>query len=414
MGFDFRHGRLHCDGVSIEEIAAREGTPFYCYSADAIRERFRAYHDHFGGMDAQVCYAVKANSNQAVIGLLAGLGAGADVVSGGELMRALKAGVPADRVVFSGVAKTADEMRYALEQGIFQFNVESEPELERLSAVATELGLEAPVAFRVNPDIDAGTHEKITTGRSINKFGIPWDRVSAVYALAAGLPGIRVQGIATHIGSQLTDLAPFEQAFRCHAELAERLRAEGHRITVLDVGGGLGIDYHDGAKQPPTPADLAALARDILGGLGCRILLEPGRSVVGEAGALVSRVVYVKEGAVRFLILDAGMNDLIRPSLYDAHHEIRPVRDAGCEATPCDVVGPVCETGDTFARGCMLPPVAEGELVAILNAGAYGAVMASTYNTRPLVPEVLVDGGVARLVRRRVGPEEQIALDLPA
>ena len=412
MGFEYSEGRLLCDGVAIEEIAGEHGTPFYCYSAGMIRERFSRYQQQFGDRGGLVCYAVKANSNQSVIALLAALGAGADVVSGGELRRALKAGVPADRIVFSGVAKTGDEMREALEAGILQFNVESEPELERLNEVALELGRRAPVAFRVNPDIDAHTHEKITTGRSINKFGIASNRVSAVYAHAARLPGIQVQGIATHIGSQLTDLEPFEKAFRYHAELTGRLRSEGHEISVLDVGGGLGIDYRDGSRRPPALADLAALAHDILDPLGCRILVEPGRSIVGEAGVLVSRVVYVKTGSsVRFLILDAGMNDLLRPSLYDAHHEIVPLRECGRETVSCDVVGPICETGDTFARGIELPPLQAGDLVALRNAGAYGAVMASTYNTRPLVAEVLVDNGKARLVRRPLSVDEQIALD---
>lgn len=414
MGFEYNEGRLCCDGVAIEDIASEHGTPLYCYSADTIRERFGAYHEHFGGSSGLVCYAVKANSNQAVIRMLGSLGAGADVVSGGELRRALQAGIPAERIVFSGVAKTGGEMRTALEAGILQFNVESEQELERLNEVALSLGRSAPVAFRVNPDIDAHTHEKITTGRSINKFGIASDRVSAVYARAAALPGIRVQGIATHIGSQLTELEPFEKAFRYHAELTARLRAEGHHIEVLDVGGGLGIDYRDGSARPPALADLAALAHEVLDPLGCRILVEPGRSVVGEAGVLVARVVYVKTGgSVRFLILDAGMNDLLRPSLYDAHHEIVAVCEKSGEPLKCDVVGPICETGDTFARGIELPRLEAGDLVALRNAGAYGAVMASTYNTRALIAEVLVDGGAARLVRRPLTVDEQIALDHP-
>ncbi|MBT8041460.1 MAG: diaminopimelate decarboxylase [Gammaproteobacteria bacterium] len=415
VGFEYREGRLHCDGASVEDIAAVHGTPVYCYSADTLRERYGRYQRHFSSNDALVCYAVKANSNQAVIGLLGALGAGADVVSGGEMKRALQAGIPAERIVFSGVAKTEDEMRAALEAGILQFNVESEQELERLNGVAVSLGRRAPVAFRVNPDIDAHTHEKITTGRSINKFGIVSDRVSGVYARAASLPGIRVQGIATHIGSQLTELEPFEKAFRYHAELAERLRAAGHDITVLDVGGGLGIDYRDGSARPPPLSDLAALAHEVLDPLGCRILVEPGRSIVGEAGVLVSRVVYVKTGgSVRFLVLDAGMNDLLRPSLYDAHHEIEPVCESDTGRVTCDVVGPICETGDTFARGIELPRLEAGDLVAIRNAGAYGAVMASTYNTRPLVAEVLVDARRARLVRRRLTVDEQIALDTEA
>ena len=411
MAFTYQQNQLECDGVSLADLADEVGTPFYCYSADAIRERFGAYRDRFGADDI-VCYAVKANSNQAVLRLLAGLGAGADVVSGGELRRALEAGIPAAKIVFSGVAKTVDEMRYALESRIFQFNVESEPELEQLDRVARSLGTQAPVAFRINPDIDARTHEKITTGRAVNKFGVPARRALEAYARAAALPGIRVQGIATHIGSQLTELEPFEQAFRCHAELCRSLRAAGHDITVLDIGGGLGIDYHDGGTQPPALADYAALARRILAPLGCRILIEPGRSVVGEAGVLVTSVIYVKEGEeVRFLIVDAGMNDLLRPSLYGARHEILPARRADGPSFLHDVVGPICETGDTFARGLELPLLEAGDRVVIGNAGAYGAVMASTYNTRPLVPEVLVDGGRGRVVRRRVAAADLIALD---
>jgi diaminopimelate decarboxylase len=412
VGFEYREGQFMCDGASIAAVADVHGTPLYCYSADTIRDNYHRYATHFGAADALVCFAVKANSNQSVIRLLGGMGAGADVVSGGELRRALAAGIPADRIVFSGVAKTAGEMAFALENDIFQFNVESEPELERLNEVAVGLGLQAPVAFRLNPDIDARTHEKITTGKAANKFGIPSSRASEVYARAADLPGIRAQGIATHIGSQLTELGPFEESFHCHAALTRQLREEGHDITVLDIGGGLGIDYRDGAPRPPDLEEYAGLAKDILGPLGCRILVEPGRSLVGEAGVLVSRVIYVKEGGeTRFLIIDAGMNDLMRPSLYGAHHDIVPVRESDAAPQPCDVVGPICETGDTFLRGFPLPPLQAGDLVAIRDAGAYGAVMAGTYNTRALVPEVLVDGAEVRLVRRRVEAGELIALD---
>ena len=412
LGFDYRENKLHCDGVSMQEMASRVDTPFYCYSADIIREHFCRYRDQFSMPDSVVCYAVKANSNPSVLGLLGGLGAGADVVSAGELRQALDAGISPERIVFSGVAKTAAEMRFGLENDIFQFNVESESELEALSRTATSLGCEAPVAFRINPDIDAGTHEKITTGKAVNKFGISRSRASEVYARAAGLPGIRVQGIATHIGSQLTDLAPFEQSFRCHARLVQTLREQGHDISVLDIGGGLGIDYRDGAPLPPRVESYAALAREILEPLDCRILVEPGRSIVGEAGVLVSQVIYVKEGEqVCFLIIDAGMNDLLRPSLYDAHHEITAVCPAGGTVRPYDVVGPVCETGDTFARQLDLPPMSPGELVAIRNAGAYGAVMASTYNSRPLAPEVMVDEGRVSLVRRRIEADEELVMD---
>lgn len=412
MTFDYREAQLYAENISLEQLSARVGTPFYCYSAGMIRDRFQAYHSSFGPDRSLICYAVKANSNQSVIRLLGEMGAGADVVSAGELQRALTAGIPADRIVFSGVAKTANEMAYALEQGIFQFNVESEPEVEQLSRVAESLGKQAPVAFRINPDIDAQTHEKITTGRAANKFGVPHRRAPEVYAWAASLPGIRVQGIATHIGSQLTQLEPFEQAFRCHAELATELRGQGHQISVLDIGGGLGVDYGDGKPKPPPLADYVALARKILDPLGCRILVEPGRSLVAEAGVLVARVIYVKEGeSTRFLIIDAGMNDLLRPSMYDAYHEISPVLVRDGESTPYDVVGPVCETGDTFARGRVLPPVEAGDLVAVRNAGAYGAVMSSLYNTRPLVPEILVDGDRFTEIRERMDVAAIIGLD---
>ncbi len=412
VGFDYREDRLHCDGVSIEEAARRVGTPFYCYSADTLRRNFMRYRDSLPAENALVCFAVKANSNQAVLSLLGGLGAGADVVSGGELKRALQAGIPAGRIVFSGVAKTAREMEFALENGIFQFNVESEPELERLNEVAVAMGRVAPIALRINPDIDAHTHEKITTGKSENKFGVPWTRAVEICGRAAKMPGIRVQGIASHIGSQLTDLEPFRQSFMRHAELAAALRGQGHDISVLDIGGGLGISYGDGAPPPPDRERYAALAREFLEPLGCRILIEPGRSIAGEAGVLVSEVIYVKHGDdIRFLIIDAGMNDLLRPSLYNAHHDIVPVRSAEGPVGPYDVVGPICETGDTFLRAYDLPEMQAGDLVAIENAGAYGAVMAGTYNTRALVPEVMVDEGEMRVVRRRVDVDELIALD---
>lgn len=412
MGFTYFEKQLHCDGASIRQAAETVGTPFYCYSAQTLRENFGRYREHFSPERALVCFAVKANSNQSVLKLLAGQGAGADVVSGGELKRALLAGIPADRIVFSGVAKTAEEMAYALEQGIFQFNVESEPELERLNGVALSMGLRAAVAFRVNPDIDAGTHEKITTGKAVNKFGIPWTRAPEVYRRASQLAGIRLQGVAMHIGSQLTELAPFRKAFACLAELTRSLREQGQEITVLDIGGGLGICYNDGAPRPPSLQSYAEMAREILDPLGCRIVVEPGRSVAGEAGVLVSEVIYVKEGeGVRFLIIDAGMNDLMRPSLYDAYHEIVPVAETDGPLAACDVVGPICETGDTFVRGVDLPALAAGDLVAIKNAGAYGAVMSGTYNTRALVPEVMVEDGEPRVIRRRIEPEELIALD---
>ncbi len=411
---DYREGRLYAEDVPVDKIAGQMQTPVYCYSAAALRQNYQSYTEQFKPENSLVCYAVKANSNQAIIRALGNMGAGADVVSEGELRRALLAGIPANKIVYSGVAKTAVEMRYALAQDIFQFNVESEPELELLNEVAIAEGKTAPVAFRINPDIDALTHAKISTGKASNKFGIPWTRAQEAYARAAQLPGIRVQGIDMHIGSQLTQIMPFEQAFRCLADLTTELRDHGHDITVLDIGGGLGIDYADGNRVPPHITEYARLANDILGGLGCRIIVEPGRSLVGNTGILISRVIYIKQGERdRFLIIDAGMNDLLRPSLYDAYHEIVCCELRDGEPVSYQVVGPICETGDTFARDRSLPPLQAGELVAIKNAGAYGAVMASSYNTRPLVPEVLVDGERVTVIRPRRPHEDLIGLDTP-
>ena len=411
---DYREGRLYAEDVPLDKIAAQLQTPVYCYSAAALRQNYRAYTEQFKTDNALVCYAVKANSNQAIIRALGKMGAGADVVSEGELRRALRAGIPADKIVYSGVAKTASEMRYALQQDIFQFNIESEPELELLNEVAVAAGKQAAVAFRINPDIDALTHAKISTGKASNKFGIPWTRAREAYARAAELPGIRVQGIDMHIGSQLTQLMPFEQAFRCLADLTTELRGLGHDITVLDIGGGLGIDYADGNRIPPHVTEYAQLANDILGGLGCRIIVEPGRSLVGNTGILIARVIYIKQGERdRFLIIDAGMNDLLRPSMYDAYHEIVAVERRDGEPETYQVVGPICETGDTFARDRLLPPLEAGDLVAIKNAGAYGAVMASSYNTRPLVPEVLVSGDQITVIRPRPSHDDLINLDTP-
>ena len=365
-------------------------------------------------MDHLVCYAVKAASNQAILRTLADLGAGMDVVSGGEYARARAAGVPGERIVFSGVGKTRDEMRLALEGGIRQVNVESEPELRALSEVAESVGVSVPITVRVNPDVDAKTHAKIATGKSENKFGIPIARARAVYAEAAALPGIEVVGIDVHIGSQLTDLEPFRLAYRKVAELTAILRADGHDIRRLDLGGGLGIPYTRSNEAPPLPLEYGAMIREELGHLGCEIEIEPGRLIVGNAGILVSQVVYVKEGEGRdFLILDAAMNDLIRPAMYDAHHDIVPVIEPapGVAQAPHDVVGPVCESGDTFARARMLPPLAEGDLVAFRSAGAYGAVMASEYNTRPLIPEVLVNGRDFAVIRARPTFDEMINRD---
>ena len=410
--FTYREGQLYAENVPVDKIAEQMQTPVYCYSASALRQNYQSYREHFKAENSLICFAVKANSNQAIIAALGKMGAGADVVSEGELRRALQAGIPAGKIVYSGVAKTTREMRFALQQDIFQFNIESEPELELLNEVALAEGKQAAIAFRINPDIDARTHAKISTGKASNKFGIPWTRAREAYARAAQLPAIRVQGIDIHIGSQLTELAPFEQAFRCLAELTVELRGQGHDISVLDIGGGLGIDYADGKPPPPPIADYAALANDILGQLACKILVEPGRSLVGDAGILLSRVIYVKDGERdHFLIIDAGMNDLLRPSMYDAFHEIAPCRLDDKESCQYQVVGPICETGDTFARDRKLPKMKAGDLLAIKNVGAYGATMSSSYNTRPLAPEVLVEGDSISVIRRRPSYDELIGMD---
>ena len=412
--FLYRDGVLHAEDVPVAEIAAQVGTPFYCYSTATLTRHFRLFDEALAGMDHLVCYAMKAASNQAILKTLAALGAGMDVVSGGEYARARAAGVPGDRIVFSGVGKTRAEMRAALEGGIRQFNVESEPEMRALSEVAVSLGVTAPITIRVNPDVDAKTHAKIATGKSENKFGIPIARAREVYAEAAALPGLEVVGIDVHIGSQLTELEPFRLAYAKVAELTGVLRADGHDIRRLDLGGGLGIPYTRANEAPPLPTDYGALIKETVGHLGCEIEIEPGRLVVGNAGILVTRVIYVKEGEGRnFVILDGAMNDLIRPAMYDAHHDIVPViePDVGIEQAPFDVVGPVCESGDTFAKGRMMPPVAEGDLLAFRSAGAYGAVMASEYNTRPLVPEVLVHGHQFAVIRARPTFDEIINRD---
>jgi diaminopimelate decarboxylase len=412
--FLYRDGVLHAEDVALPEIAAEVGTPFYCYSTATLTRHFRLFDEALEGVDHLVCYAMKAASNQAILRTLAALGAGMDVVSGGEYLRARAAGVPGERIVFSGVGKTRDEMRLALEGGVRQVNVESEPELRALSEVAASLGVVAPITVRVNPDVDARTHAKIATGKSENKFGIPISRAREVYAEAAALPGIEVVGIDVHIGSQLTDLEPFRQAYRKVADLTGALRADGHDIRRLDLGGGLGIPYTRSNEAPPLPVEYGAMIREELGQLGCEIEIEPGRLIAGNAGILVSRVIYLKQGEGRdFLILDAAMNDLIRPAMYDAHHDIVPVIEPapGTEQAPHDVVGPVCESGDTFARGRMLPPLAEGDLVAFRSAGAYGAVMSSEYNTRPLIPEVLVHGRDFAVIRARPTFDEMINRD---
>jgi diaminopimelate decarboxylase len=402
--FTYKDGLLHAEDVAIGDIAATVGTPFYVYSTATLTRHYRLFTEALSPLAHQVCFAIKSLSNIAVLKTLGDLGAGMDVVSIGEYHRARAAGVPGQRIVFSGIGKTRDEMRTALTGGIRQFNVESEPELRALSEVATSLGLIAPITIRVNPDVDAKTHEKIATGKKENKFGIPIGRASAVYAEAASLPGLDVVGIDVHIGSQLTDLAPFEQAYLMVADLTRQLRAEGHDIRRLDLGGGLGIPYARSNEAPPLPLDYGALIKRTVGDLGCEIEIEPGRLISGNAGVLVSSVIYIKQGEGRdFLILDAAMNDLIRPAMYGAHHDIIPVIEpaVGIEPQPFDIVGPVCESGDTFAKARPLPPLIEGALVAFRSAGAYGSVMASEYNTRPLIPEVLVNGDQFAVIRAR-------------
>jgi len=412
--FVYENGVLHAESVPLTRIADRVGTPFYCYSTATLERHMRVFMDAFAGTNALVAYSLKANANLSIVRTLAKCGAGADIVSEGELRRALAAGVSGDKIVFSGVGKMEREMAAALEAGIYQFNVESEPELELLSRTAVHLNRRAPVALRVNPDVDAGTHEKIATGRSEDKFGIPWERAHEVFAFARRLPGIDVKGIDVHIGSQITDLKPFEAAFSRAAGLVKSLRAEGHDIARLDLGGGLGIPYEPAAEAPPLPDEYAALIRRVTEGLEVQLIFEPGRLIVGNAGILVARVLYVKQGRTRrFLVIDAAMNDLLRPALYNAHHDIVPVRRPSEDAiiSPFDVVGPVCETGDTFARQRDLPPLAAGDLVAIMSAGAYGAAQASEYNSRPLAAEVLVRGQAMAVIRRRRSYDEMMAAD---
>ncbi len=412
--FLYRDGALYAEDVPIAEIAAEVGTPFYVYSQATLTRHFQLFEEALSGLPHLICYAMKSNSNQAVIKVMGDLGAGMDVVSGGEYRRAKAAGVPGERIVFSGVGKTGDEMRLALEGGIRQFNVESEPELDLLSEIASGMGAVAPITIRVNPDVDAKTHEKIATGKSENKFGIPISRAREVYAQAAKLPGIDVIGIDVHIGSQLVDLEPFEQAYLKVADLTHALRADGHDIRRLDLGGGLGIPYERSNSAPPLPLEYGALIKRTVGDLGCEIEIEPGRLISGNAGLLVSGVIFVKTGEDRdFLILDAAMNDLIRPAMYGAWHDIVPVREpaAGFEHATYDVVGPVCESGDTFAKGRAMAPLAPGDLVAFRSAGAYGAVMSSEYNTRPLIPEVMVNGHQFAVIRARPGFEEIINRD---
>ena len=412
--FLYRDGRLHAEDVAIQEIAAQVGTPFYVYSTATLIRHFKLFDEALDGLDHLVCFAMKAASNQAILKTLGDLGAGMDVVSGGEYLRARAAGVPGERIVFSGVGKTRGEMHQALQGGVRQFNIESEPELYLLNEVALSLGSTAPITIRVNPDVDAKTHAKIATGKSENKFGIPISRAREVYALAARLKGLEVVGIDVHIGSQLTELEPFVAAYRKVAELTETLRADGHNIRRLDLGGGLGIPYTRSNEAPPLPTDYGAMVKRELGHLGCEIEIEPGRLIAGNAGLLVSSVIYVKSGEDReFLILDAAMNDLVRPAMYDAHHDIVPVIEpaAGSEPAVYDIVGPVCESGDTFAKGRPLVAQQQGDLVAFRSAGAYGSVMAGEYNTRPLIPEVLVNGDQFAVIRARPSYDEIINRD---
>lgn len=402
--FSYKTGVLHAEDVNLPLLAEKVGTPFYCYSTATLERHYRVFADAFQGSDALVCFAIKSNSNLAVLRTLGALGAGMDVVSEGELRRARAAGVPAERIVFSGIGKTREEIAHALSEGIFAFNVESEAELRAMSEVAASRGDTARIAFRVNPDVDAKTHHKISTGRAGDKFGVPWQEAPRLYDLARDLPGIVPLGVHMHIGSQITDLAPLANAFALIAELVGMLREAGHRIEFVNAGGGLGVPYRDDAEPPPRPELYAAIVREKLAPLDCRLLFEPGRMITANAGILVARIIYRKtSGEKRFLIVDAAMNDLIRPTLYDAYHEIWPVSEAKPDAPreAYDVVGPICESSDYFAKGRLLPAIAEGDLMAIMTAGAYGAVQSSSYNSRLLVPEVLVNGEQWAIVRAR-------------
>ncbi|HEX4118429.1 MAG TPA: diaminopimelate decarboxylase [Rhizomicrobium sp.] len=411
--FSYKNGELCAEEVSLAHLAREVGTPFYCYSSATLERHYKVFTAALP-KDSLIAFSVKANGNLAVLKTLAKLGAGADVVSGGELKKARAAGIPANKIVFSGVGKTADELKLALAEDIFQFNVESEPELEALNGLALAMGKRAPVTLRVNPDIDARTHAKITTGTSETKFGVPFSQARAAYAKAATLKGIAIVGVDVHIGSQITELEPFDAAFRRIAELVGILRGDGHAIARLDLGGGLGVPYIEDNQPPPDPTAYGTVVKNVTEGLNCHLIFEPGRMIAANAGVLVASVIYVKRGEARtFLILDAGMNDLIRPALYDSHHEIASVREPkpGAERVKYDVVGPVCETSDLFASARSLPQLKSGDLVAIQSAGAYGAVMASSYNARPPAPEVLVKGQEWSIVRGRLTHDELIAQD---
>ena len=412
--FDYRDGVLHAEAVSLSELARQVGTPFYCYSSATLERHYRVFAGAFADVPSLVCYAMKANSNQAVLATLARLGAGADVVSGGELKRAQAAGIPAQKIMFSGVGKTEAELAAAVDADILCVNVESEPELELLSAVASAKGRTARISLRVNPDVDPKTHAKIATGKSENKFGIPISRAREVYGRAARLPGVKVTGVDMHIGSQITELQPFDDAFALLSQFVRMLRADGHEISHVDLGGGLGIPYQDNNEPPPHPDEYAAVVKRATRGLDCTLIFEPGRLIVGNAGILLTRVLYVKRGEDKtFVVVDAAMNDLIRPTLYEAYHDVWPVREPppDVDRITADVVGPVCESGDFLALDRALPPVEPGDLLAVMSAGAYGAVQAGTYNTRALVPEVLVRDADWSVVRPRLDVDELIALD---
>ena len=411
--FNYRNGQLYAEDVSVAEIATSVGTPFYVYSTATLVRHFQLFDEALNGMDHCICYAMKAASNQAILKTLGNLGAGMDVVSGGEYRRALSAGIPPEKVVFSGVGKTLEEITLALKNGIRQFNVESDSELEQISSVASSMDKIAPIAVRINPDVDAQTHEKIATGKAENKFGIPLSRAREVYSKASQMPGINIVGIDLHIGSQLTDLKPFKKAYQKLADLTQVLRQDGHKIKRLDLGGGLGIPYEKNKSAPPLPVEYGKMVKEVLGHLDCEIEIEPGRLIVGNAGILVSSVLGVKIGDNRnFLILDAAMNDLIRPAMYDAYHDIIPVKQRSSPEAVYDVVGPVCETGDTFAKKRTMPKLTESDLVAFRSAGAYGAVMSSEYNTRPLIPEVMVNKNEFSIIRKRPSYEEIIDRDI--
>ena len=411
--FNYRNGQLYAEDVSVAEIATSVGTPFYVYSTATLARHFQLFDEALDGMDHCICYAMKAASNQAILKTLGNLGAGMDVVSGGEYRRALSAGIPPEKVVFSGVGKTLEEITLALKNGIRQFNVESDSELEQISSIASSMDKVAPIAVRINPDVDAKTHEKIATGKAENKFGIPLSRAREVYSKASQMPGINIVGIDLHIGSQLTDLKPFKKAYQKLADLTQVLRQDGHKIKRLDLGGGLGIPYEKNKSAPPLPVEYGKMVKEVLGHLDCEIEIEPGRLIVGNAGILVSSVLGVKIGDNRnFLILDAAMNDLIRPAMYDAYHDIIPVKQRSSPEAVYDVVGPVCETGDTFAKKRTMPKLTESDLVAFRSAGAYGAVMSSEYNTRPLIPEVMVNKNEFSIIRKRPSYEEIIDRDI--